>query len=92
MIKEMHEIDQVSTNWRAGPAWDYKTIHRSEVSDDPNVVAKFPELLQLHQDVWIAYEVSYHYSYFGPRELTVYLVELSSHWSYHSAYASFELS
>jgi hypothetical protein len=58
MMGEMHEVDQVSLSWRAGPEWSYKTIHRSEISD-PNMPS-LPDFIQLHQDVWIAYEWNYH--------------------------------
>lgn len=56
MMGEMHEVDQISLSWRAGPEWSYKTIHRSEVSED----ASLPGLIQLHPDVWIAYEWNYY--------------------------------
>lgn len=58
MMGEMHEVDQVSLSWRAGPEWSYKTIHRSEILD-PNIPS-LPDLIQLHQDVWIAYEWNYY--------------------------------
>lgn len=53
----MHKVDQVSATWRTGPCWSYKTIHRSELMHDK---PSFPEFLQLHPDVWIAYEWNYH--------------------------------
>jgi hypothetical protein len=60
MIKEMHDLDQLATTWRQGPQWAYKTIHRSEITQDDFVAYKFPEFVQLHDDVWIAYEWNYH--------------------------------
>ena len=60
MIKEMHDLDQASVNWRGGPEWAYKTTHRSQISDDDSITFQFPEYIQLHQDVWIAYEWNYH--------------------------------
>jgi hypothetical protein len=60
MMQEMHELDQASLQWRDGPGWAYKTIHRSQISLDEAKTANFPELVQLHQDVWIAYEWNYH--------------------------------
>jgi hypothetical protein len=60
MIKEMHDLDQVATTWRQSPGWTYKTIHRSEIIQDDSTASKFPEFVQLHQDVWIAYEWNYH--------------------------------
>lgn len=60
MIKEMHDLDQVATTWRQSPGWTFKTIHRSEITQDDSTVSTFPEYVQLHQDVWIAYEWNYH--------------------------------
>jgi hypothetical protein len=60
MVKEMHDLDQVATTWRQGPDWAYKTIHRSEITHDELTTSKFPEFVQLHRDVWIAYEWNYH--------------------------------
>jgi len=60
MIKEMHALDQVATSWRDGLSWVYRTIHRSELASGKETVAGFPEFLQLHHDVWIAYEWNYY--------------------------------
>ena len=59
-IKEMHKLDQIATTWRQGPAWAYKVVHRSEIDRDWSKVPEFPEYVQLHHDVWIAYEWNYH--------------------------------
>ena len=60
MVKEMHDLDQVASTWRQGPSWAYKTIHRSEITQDRSIAHKLPEFVQLHRDVWIAYEWNYH--------------------------------
>jgi len=60
MIREMHILDQDSATWRSGPEWSYKIMHRSEISMDPTIASRFPEIVQIHQDVWIAYEWNYH--------------------------------
>ena len=59
-IKEMHKLDQIATTWRQGPEWAFKIIHRSEMGRDWSQFPEFPEYLQLHHDVWIAYEWNYH--------------------------------
>ena len=59
-IKEMHKLDQIATTWRRGPEWAYKIIHRSEMGRGWSQVPEFPEYVQLHHDVWIAYEWNYH--------------------------------
>lgn len=58
MIKQMHEVDQVSATWRTGPGWKFKTIKRAELSK--STVHPYPDFVQLHPDVWIAYEWNYH--------------------------------
>ena len=60
MVKEMHDLDQATTTWRAGPDWVFKTIHRSEIIHGEEAALFFPEFVQLHRDVWIAYEWNYH--------------------------------
>lgn len=60
MIKETHDLDNTTTTWRAGPDWTYRTIHRSEVMHDGDAAFILPEFIQLHRDVWIAYEWNYH--------------------------------
>ena len=56
----MHELDQTAITWRQGSCWAYETIHRSELGRDELATSKFPEFIQLHPDVWIAYEWNYH--------------------------------
>lgn len=59
-VKEMLDLDQVATTWRQSPGWAYKTLHRSQITQDELTASKFPEFVQLHRDVWIAYEWNYH--------------------------------
>jgi hypothetical protein len=59
MVREMHTLDLKATSWRAGPNWAYKTVHCSELPLDEETMSKFPEFVQLHPDVWIAYEWDY---------------------------------
>lgn len=56
----MHELDQIATTWRQSLEWAYKIIHRSDMGRDWSQVPEFPEYVQLHHDVWIAYEWNYH--------------------------------
>ena len=60
MVKQMHDLDQIAETWRQGPEWAYKTVHRSQISEDELVTYEFPKFIQLHHDVWIAYEWNYH--------------------------------
>ena len=59
-MKEINTLDQAATTWRHGPAWTYKTIHRSKLTQDEGSLSTWPEYIQLHRDVWIAYEWNYH--------------------------------
>lgn len=60
IIKEIHDLDLTATSWRATPEWSYKTVHRSEIVHAGEAALSFPEFIQLHRDVWIAYEWDYH--------------------------------
>jgi len=64
MVQEMHDLDHTSSTWRQGPDWAYKTLHRSEITtrdaSSPTESKALPEHVQLHHDVWIAYEWNYH--------------------------------
>ena len=60
MMKEISALDQAAVTWRDGPAWVYKTIHRSQITQDEELLSRWPEHIQLHRDVWIAYEWNYH--------------------------------
>lgn len=59
-MKEINTLDQATTTWRHGPAWTYKMFHRSLLTQDEEILSRWPEYIQLHRDVWIAYEWNYH--------------------------------
>lgn len=59
-IKEMHELDQLATTWRKGPEWANRKIYCSEMDQDWSKIPDCPAYVQLHHDVWIAYEWNYH--------------------------------
>ena len=56
----MHELDQIATTWRKGPEWAYREIYYSDMVQDWSKFPNFPAYVQLHHDVWIAYEWNYH--------------------------------
>ena len=60
MVKEVRALDRIATTWRHGPGWAYKTIHRSEITQDAETISRLPEYIQFHHDVWMAYEWNYH--------------------------------
>jgi hypothetical protein len=59
LIREIHQLDQTGTRWRTGPNWNYRNISRLSLPQDDPVVATLPHYMQLHTDVWIAYEFNY---------------------------------
>ncbi|KAI4252986.1 MAG: hypothetical protein LQ352_003961 [Teloschistes flavicans] len=59
-VKELCECDNATTFWRRGPNWAYQVIHRSEVVQHRSMTHAFPEYIQLHSDIWTAYEWNYH--------------------------------
>lgn len=60
LVREMHTLDQAVVTWRSGPEWSFKTLERSEIVGDESIISTFPETVQLHPDVWNAYEWNYH--------------------------------
>ncbi len=60
LVREMHALDQAVVEWRCGPEWSFKTLRRNELTGDAQIISTFPETVELHPDVWIAYEWNYH--------------------------------
>lgn len=61
LVKEMHSLDKISRTWRDGPEWTYRTIHPSELRQARgDAASKLPKFIELHRDVWMAYEWNYH--------------------------------
>ena len=60
MVNEMLALDRAATTWRDNPVWRYKTISLFEITQDIEMISTCPEYVQLHHDVWIAYEWNYH--------------------------------
>lgn len=59
-MKEINTLDQAATTWRHGPAWAFKTFPSTQITQDEEVLARWPSYIQLHRDVWMAYEWNYH--------------------------------
>jgi hypothetical protein len=61
MIQEIQELDRVSVTWRSRPPFAYTSLDRAQiVGDISNFRATTPDILELHTDVWAAYEWNYH--------------------------------
>lgn len=60
LVNEVHLLDSEAATWRNGPEWKYRVIYRSEIITDPTEASRFPACIEIHQDVWIAFEWNYH--------------------------------
>jgi len=59
-LREISEHDRATTNWRRGPNSAYKTINRSQITQNELQACRFPLSVQLHHDIWVAYEWNYY--------------------------------
>ncbi|KAL8777957.1 MAG: hypothetical protein Q9203_002276 [Teloschistes exilis] len=59
-VKELRECDNATTLWRRGPNWAFQVKHRSEIVQHGPITHVLPEYIQLHPDIWTAYEWNYH--------------------------------
>lgn len=60
LIDEMLRLDQEATHWRKKPEWSFQTKSRGEILDNREPKLWLPESIQLHPDLWMAYEWNYH--------------------------------
>lgn len=60
IVHEMQALDQTAVSWRQGPQWAFNTIPKTEFTGSKVVMADFPDTIQIHPDIWSAYEWNYH--------------------------------
>jgi hypothetical protein len=60
IVREMRVLDKTAITWRQGPNWEFRVLSRSDIFLYGEQTPAFPEIIQLHSDVWIAYEWNYH--------------------------------
>ncbi|KAF4418641.1 negative acting factor [Fusarium acutatum] len=60
LIDEMLRLDQEAANWRKKPEWSFQTRTREKILDNRESNFWLPESIQLHPDLWMAYEWNYH--------------------------------
>jgi hypothetical protein len=60
LIKDMHTLDTKTLTWRKGVNWSFKTVPSTKVARVEELPEHFPASIQLHRDIWIAYEWNYH--------------------------------
>lgn len=60
LVREMQALDRDTVSWRSGPEWSYATLKSSDLQGDVVVLSAFPQSVQIHPDIWTAYEWNYH--------------------------------
>lgn len=61
LVLEMQQLDAEATLWRQTPEWSFSTIAKSaDLRLPPELHRVLPDTLQLHRDIWMAYEWNYH--------------------------------
>ena len=60
MIKELHSLDQSAVSWRRTSEWSFKNLIVSERPDLEPAASGITDTIQLHPDIWMAYEWNYH--------------------------------
>ncbi|KAJ3487817.1 hypothetical protein NLG97_g6322 [Lecanicillium saksenae] len=61
LVVEMQQLDEAATLWRQTPEWSFSTMPKSDDLRLPReLYSLLPDHLQLHRDIWMAYEWNYH--------------------------------
>lgn len=60
IVHEMQALDQAAVSWRQGAQWAFTTLPKAELTGSKLVAADFPDPVQIHPDIWSAYEWNYH--------------------------------
>ncbi|KAH7175701.1 hypothetical protein EDB81DRAFT_874533 [Dactylonectria macrodidyma] len=60
LFPQMIRLDQQAILQRCKPEWHFRTLQKSDIIGDQEVISRFPEKIELHRDVWMAYEWNYH--------------------------------
>ncbi|KAI1208448.1 uncharacterized protein F4807DRAFT_152287 [Annulohypoxylon truncatum] len=60
VVHELVKLDQEVVSWRQKPEWSFKTLNVSELPTFDPLVKPLTNTVQLHADLWMAYEWNYH--------------------------------
>ncbi|KAI1101833.1 hypothetical protein F4804DRAFT_287701 [Jackrogersella minutella] len=60
IVHEMVNLDQEVVSWRQKPEWSFKTLNISDLPEFDPSVRPPTSTIQLHPDLWMAYEWNYH--------------------------------
>lgn len=58
-LRELYDLDQIASGWRQGPQWHFRSVAASDLSLDLPF-QPITRNVELHGDVWKAYELNYH--------------------------------
>ncbi|OAQ73740.1 Zn2/Cys6 DNA-binding protein [Pochonia chlamydosporia 170] len=60
LVQEMHALDAEATKWRQRAEWSFRTVRAEDIAGYRHETAYLPDTVQIHGDVWMAYEWNYH--------------------------------
>ncbi|VUC30935.1 unnamed protein product [Clonostachys rosea] len=60
LVREMISVDLKISRWRERPEWTFKSLPRSALTGDPGCISRLPARVEVHRDIWMAYEWNYH--------------------------------
>ncbi|KAI0892686.1 hypothetical protein F4806DRAFT_229191 [Annulohypoxylon nitens] len=60
VVQELIRLDQEVVSWRQKPEWSFKTLNVSDLPIFGPLVQPLTSNIQLHADLWMAYEWNYH--------------------------------
>ncbi|KAI1089064.1 hypothetical protein F5B19DRAFT_390767 [Rostrohypoxylon terebratum] len=60
LVHELVQLDQEVVSWRQKPEWSFKTLNVSDLPVFDPLVQPLTNNIQLHADLWMAYEWNYH--------------------------------
>ncbi|KAI0379214.1 hypothetical protein F5Y04DRAFT_272079 [Hypomontagnella monticulosa] len=60
MVHGLSDLDREVLSWREKPEWSYKVLNVADLPDFNHSVRPLTKTVQLHPDLWMAYEWNYH--------------------------------
>ncbi|CAJ2513949.1 Uu.00g020680.m01.CDS01 [Anthostomella pinea] len=60
VVNELLELDRETVRWRQTPRWSYTTLNVVDLPAFESSPRSLTNTIQLHADVWMAYEWNYH--------------------------------
>ncbi|KAI8630662.1 hypothetical protein F5Y19DRAFT_52847 [Xylariaceae sp. FL1651] len=60
VVNELLALDREVVSWRQNPRWAYRTVNVSDLPPFDPSVDPLTSTIELHSDIWMAYEWNYH--------------------------------